>query len=150
MQLKTKLIAVGVPTVAAIAVGSAVAARRRRQKASRFLRDDTRDALKGLMSAQTAKVIPGELAPSFTQRKLNRMTDKRLIGAYLAVKVAETLYERGVDIRRLPQADVAHEAERLLKDEEGRKELAGRLTSFGVDVASGVLNDALAIATGAI
>lgn len=150
MKLKTKLIAVGVPTVAAIAVGSAVAARRKRQKASRFLRDDTRDALKGLVNAQTAEAIHGDLSTSLAPKKLDKMTDKRLIAAYLAVKVAETLYQRGVDTKKLAQDDVAHEAERLLKDKEGRKELANRLTSFGVDVASSVLNDALAIASGAI
>jgi hypothetical protein len=156
MRLKTKILMVAIPTVSAMAVGAILVARHKRKKrrhAHDFLPKEARDALVELLDLKGEDFVPDGLGTSIYQRKLETMSDRQLIGAHLAIKVAEILRERGLDLANLSRDDVIHEVRELRKSAKGkdtRQDLIDRLGSLGSDVARGMLKDGLTVAAAAL
>lgn len=156
MRLKTKIIAVAIPTVSAIAVGAILVARHKRKKRRRghdFLPKEAHDALVELLDLKGEDFVPDGLGSSLYQRKLNSMSDRQLIGVHLAIKVAEILSTRGIDLTQLTHDEVIGEVKTLrktAKNKDTRQDLIDRLGSLGSDVARGMLKDGLTVAAAAL
>jgi len=153
MRLKTKIILAAIPASAAIVVGTVLVIRRhlkKRKHAHDFLPEEARGSLEVLCSLKGDDFVPDRLGTSVYQRKLESLSDRQLVAAYVAVKLAETLRARGVDFHSMSKAELALEAQKLyadIKDKSVRHYLIKQLGSIGVETALSILNDGLMIAS---
>jgi hypothetical protein len=154
MRLKTKIMLVAIPVTTIVAAGGAIALamhfrRLRRKKATSFLTGDVRNALQDLCSLKSEDFISDERKSSLFQGRLETMTDKQLIGIYVALKLVEVLRNRGVDIHQLSKEDVVSELSTLraaTHDSHGRHDPIKQLGSIGAETVHSMLGDAFLIA----
>ena len=149
---KVIVAAIPVATVA-VAGGAALVAlhirQKRRKKASSFLSAEVRNALQSLCSLKGEDFVPDGLGSSLYQRKLNSLTDKQLIGAYVAIKLVEVLRGRGVDFRNLSKDNLVSEVLSLRDATHSfgnRRDRIMWLGSFGADTIRSLLGDAALLA----
>ena len=149
MRLKTKIMLAAVPVIAVAAVGTALVMRKaiqkhREKKAASFMPAEVRASLEELCSLKGEDFVPDKLGNSLYQRKLGKLTDRQLIGVYAAIKTAEVLHGRGIDLRNASKADIAEDLISLRKmthERKGRQELITKLGSVGAETALSMLND---------
>lgn len=154
MRLKTKITIAAVSAAAITAAGVVVAVRVhqrrcRRKEASSFLTADVREALQGLCSLQGEDFVSDGLGSSLYQRRLESLTDKQLIGVYVAIKVAEALRARGIDARQISKEDLLNEVgslRKITRNKKDRRELIRRLGLLGAETTKGILDDGLLLA----
>ena len=149
MRLKTKIMLAAVPVIAVAAVGTALAMRaaikkHRQKRAASFMPQEVRASLEELCSLKGEDFVPDKLGNSLYQRRLEKLTDRQLIGVYAAIKTAEVLRGRGVDLHNVSKADIAEDLislRAMAHERKGRQELITKLGSVGAETALSMLND---------
>ena len=149
MRMKARVLLATIPVVACLAVGAAVAIRRRgRKKRERVMPDEVRTSVEQLLLLKGEDFVPDGLGTSLYERKLHTLTDRQLVAVYALVKLGEGMRARGIDVAHLSIHDIeASKAEfrKALVTDEGRSEIIRELAGFGWEVLHSTLGDAMSI-----
>ncbi|MBO7675214.1 MAG: hypothetical protein J6S63_09420 [Atopobiaceae bacterium] len=148
MRFRTKVALAAAPVAAAVVVGTVVAVRvrMRKKRMRQFLPEGLREAMEELLRLKGDDFVPDGLGTSLYHRKLARMSDRQLLGAYALVKAGEVLRRKGVIERKPTRAELkaaADEFQATISKERSREELIRSLEKLGGAMLLEITRDAL-------
>ena len=151
MRLKTKIMLAAVPAAAIVLAGTVIALRVQRRRMNKrqetaFLPEEVRAVLTDLCTLKGEDFAPDGMGSSVYQRRLETLSDKQLIGVYIAIKTVEVLRARGTNIGSISKQELARELRSVASNKPSRHDVIKWLLSLGVDTVRSMLGDGLTLA----
>ena len=151
MRLKTKIMLAAIPVATIVVSGTIIALRvqrrrmRKRQETA-FLPEEVRAALTDLCCLKGEDFVPDGMGASVYQRRLETLSDKQLIGVYVAIKTVEVFHGRGVNIATASKKEIISELRNIAGQKPSKHDVVQWLLSFGAETVRSMLGDGLTLA----